>query len=459
MKILKMAIIEPFLRYFTQGHERSIKAKKNILFSFFIKGVSIAISLIVVPLTLNYVNPTRYGILLTLTSIVGWFSFFDIGLTQGLRNKFAEAKAKGDHETAQIYISTTYAILGIIFSCVWFLFIIVNNFLDWSRILNVSASMRAEVTTLAIIVFTYFCVNFIFRIVPTLITANQQPAKVALIDVLGQILSLMFIILLIKTTTGSLILLGVVFCASPLIVLIGANLFFFRNEFYKYRPKFSKVRFVCAKGLFSLGIIFFIIQIAGILQFQTANFIIAQIFGTAEVTSYNIVYKYFGVLLMVFTIFLTPFWSASTEAYFKNDLTWIKNMIRKYNQLNLIMLFVGTIMLIFSATVYRVWLGKGTVDIGFSLSFWGFLYFNVTIFGGKYVNFLNGINALRIQFVSSLISPLVYLAVALILIRHFHLGMYSLFIASIVANFNGIVLAPFQYYQIIVKNKKGIWIR
>src|SRR5690606_7162947 len=74
------------------GQERSIKAKKNIAISLAIKGVSICISFIMVPLTIDYINPSRYGIWLTLSSIVGWFSFFDVGLTQGLRNKFAEAK-------------------------------------------------------------------------------------------------------------------------------------------------------------------------------------------------------------------------------------------------------------------------------------------------------------------------------------------------------------------------------
>ena len=115
------------------GHHRSIKAKKNIIASFLIRGVSIIISLIMVPLTINYINPSRYGIWLTLSSIVGWFSFFDIGLSQGLRNKFAEAKAKGNDNLAQVYVSTTYAILAIIFFVVWMIFLLVNNFLDWAQ--------------------------------------------------------------------------------------------------------------------------------------------------------------------------------------------------------------------------------------------------------------------------------------------------------------------------------------
>ena len=97
-----------------RGHGRSVKEKKNIIATFIFKGCSIAISLVLVPITINYINPTQYGIWLTLSSIVGWLAFFDIGFGNGLRNRFAEAIAKGEHELARIYLSTTYAILSII---------------------------------------------------------------------------------------------------------------------------------------------------------------------------------------------------------------------------------------------------------------------------------------------------------------------------------------------------------
>lgn len=459
MKDKILAPMSFFNNIINKGHHRSIKAKKNIIASFFIKGLSIAISLIVVPLTINYINPSRYGIWITLSSIIGWFSFFDIGLSQGLRNKFAEAKAKGEDELAQIYVSTTYAILAIIFSLVWLIFLIVNHFLNWAHILNISENMRSEVSTLAVIVFTYFCLQFVLNIITSLILADQQPAKSSLIGVLGQIFSLIFIIILVKTTEGSLLKLGVAFCISPILVLVGANLYFFKGVFKKYRPSLSKIKFQYAKGLFNLGFIFFIIQIAGIIQYETANIIIAQNFGTADVTSYNIVFKYFSVLNMVFAIFLTPFWSATTEAYLKKDIQWIKNGIKKYNLLNIGMILIGLVMLIFSERIYSLWLGKGKVTIGFYLSLWGFLYISLTMFATKYVYFLNGINALRIQFVACIISPIIYVVVAIILIRHFKMGVYALFIASIIANFNGYILSPLQYHFIINKNKKGIWVK
>jgi O-antigen/teichoic acid export membrane protein len=196
--------------------------------------------------------------------------------------------------------------------------------------------------------------------------------------------------------------------------------------------------------------------LAGIIQYQTANIIIARNFGTEDVTAYNIVFKYFGILNMIFAIFITPFWSASTEAYQKNDIQWIRNGIKKYNLLNLGMFLMGLIMLIFSDTVYRLWLGEGKVTIAFSLSFWGFLYFNIQMFAGKYVNFLNGISALRIQFISCIISPFVYVAIAILLIKNYHMGVYSLFVASIIANFNGYLLAPLQYRKIVIEKSKSI---
>lgn len=459
MKDKILSLLTPFTKILNKGQERSIKAKKNIIASIFLKGTGIAISLILVPLTINYIDVSQYGIWLTLSSIVGWFAFFDIGLTQGLRNKLAEAMAKGQHDLAQIYVSTTYAILTIIFSLVWLVFLIVNSRLNWASILNVSETIRPEVTILAVIIFTYFCLQFILNVITTIITADQQPSKASFINVSGQVLSLVFIIILTKTTEGSLINLGIALCASPLLVFIGAHFILFKGRYKKYKPSFSKIKFSYAKGLFNLGVIFFVIQIAGIIQYQTAMLIIARNFGTADVTSYQIVYKYFGILNMVFVIFLSPFWSASTEAYLKGDILWIKNSIKKYNILNILLFLAGILMLIFAQEIYTLWLGKGKVIIPFALSFWGFIFFNLTMFGGKYVSFLNGISALRIQFWACLISPLLYVGIALLLINYYQMGVYSLFIASVIANFNGLLLAPIQYHQIINKKKKGIWIK
>ena len=72
-------------RFFNQGSERTVKAKKNILLMLLIKGGNILIGVLLVPITLGYVDTDCYGIWLTLSSMVLWISFFDIGLNNGLK--------------------------------------------------------------------------------------------------------------------------------------------------------------------------------------------------------------------------------------------------------------------------------------------------------------------------------------------------------------------------------------
>ncbi len=459
MNFLNTEPVKYLTRFITNGHERSVRAKKNIVSSLVIKGVSIAISFVSLPITLNYVDTATYGVWLTLSSVVAWFAFFDIGLTQGFRNKFAEARANGDDNLARSFVSTTYALLGVIFIGVWVVFLFVNQFLDWTSILNLTSTMRPDVTNLAVIVFTYFCFTFIFKVITTILLADQQPAKSSMIDLIGQAIALLIIIILTKTTEGSLVKLGIALCASPLLVLIAANIILFKGKYKKYSPALSTVKFSYASRLFNLGMMFFVIQLAAIIQYQTANIIIARNFGAADVTAYNIVYRYFGIPYMFYIIFLTPFWSASTEAFQKQDLQWIKNGMKRYSQLHLLISFGCLIMLVLSGPFYKLWLGEGKVSIAFTLSLWGCIYYIIMMYGAKYVYFLNGISALRIQFFASIISPFLYILTVMTLVKWFKLGVHSLFISSVIASFNGFILAPLQYHMIMRKGKKGIWIK
>ena len=191
--------------FFTKGNQRTLEAKKNITASFAIKGLSICINLALVPLTIHYVNPTQYGIWLTLSSIIAWFSFFDIGFGNGLRNKLAETKATGNIEKSKIYVSTTYAILFLIFTGVWLLFFGLNVFLDWTKLLNAPPAMADELSKLALIVFSFFCLRIVMKTINTVLIADQKPAKAAFFDMLGQLIALLVIFTLTKTTSGSLL--------------------------------------------------------------------------------------------------------------------------------------------------------------------------------------------------------------------------------------------------------------
>ena len=128
------------------GHERTVRINKHVITMFILKSVSIVIGLLLVPMTIHYVNPTQYGIWVTLSSVISWIAFFDVGLGNGLRNKLAEALAVGNEQLARKYISTTYAVLAMIMSGVYLLFLLVNPFVNWMHILNAPPGLATELS-------------------------------------------------------------------------------------------------------------------------------------------------------------------------------------------------------------------------------------------------------------------------------------------------------------------------
>jgi len=440
--------------FFTKGNERSINAKKNIVIIAILKGCGIAISLFLVPVTIHYVNPTRYGIWLTLSSIVGWFSFFDIGLGNGLRNKFAEAIASGKPELARTYVSTTYAILTIIIAITLFLFFCINPFLNWAKILNTPADMAGELSLLALIVFGFFCIQFVLRLITTIITANQQPAKASLFDFMGSLLSLSIIYLLTKTTSGNLIYLGTVFSLTPVLVLISSSLWFYTHKYKPFAPSIKFVKFRFARDLMSLGSKFFVIQMAAVILYQTSNIIIAHLFGPEQVTPYNIAYKYFSVITMAFGMLMVPLWSAYTEAWIKKDIDWIKNSINKLILIWVLITVTVIIMLIFSNFIYRMWVGK-EIKVPISVSVVMAAYVIINGWCGIFSQFLNGVGKIKLQLYSGIFGALINIPLAIFLGKH--LGIYGVVMSTAILGIVSAVWSPIQYMKIINNKATGIW--
>ena len=222
-------IFNQFASFFSKGSERSNLAKKQILYSFFLKLISVVIGLLFVPLLLHYLDAERYGIWITLTSIVGWFTFFDAGLGNGLRNRLTEALAQGEQQLAKEYVSTTYAIISIIFIVVLIIFYCVNPFLHWNAILNTSRVPAKELSLLALIVFTFFLLRFIFQLIGIILMADQRPALTNAFGPIGNIVSLILIYILSLTMKGALVIMGFVLSIVPVIVLLIATFFLFRK--------------------------------------------------------------------------------------------------------------------------------------------------------------------------------------------------------------------------------------
>ena len=448
-------LVKEIAKRINSGQKRSIKAKKNILASFLIKGLSIATGFFMVPLTLGYVEKEQYGIWLTLSSVVGWFSFFDIGLGHGLRNKLAEAMAEENWTKARTFVSSTYAILGLIFIGIIIIFFVLQPIIDWQTVLNTNAVDIEELRLIAIATFTFFCINFILRLIYSIFLADQRPAYRAFFNLLSNLIALTIIFVLTKTTQGSLLYLASTLGLTPLLILTIVSVVMFRGKYALIAPSFKFVKVAQFKELIGLGWKFFLIQISSIIIFSTDNMIITQVLGPSEVPAYAIAYKYFGIITALFAIVSAPFWSAYTDAYVKKDMEWIISTNMKLRKAWSVLVVVSIILLLGSSYFYALWVPS--IEVPVLLSIMMCVYVVLLTWGNIFVVFINGVGKIRLQLIIGVLSTLINIPLSYFLAKTLNWGTTGVIVASIICILYGPLLAPLQFKKIVRGKATGIW--
>jgi O-antigen/teichoic acid export membrane protein len=435
-------------------NNRSSKYKRNSILLIFSQIINVLVSLLLVPMTLGFLGIKEFGVWVTLTTIIGWFIFFDIGLGHGLRNKYAEAKAKNDLSDIKKYVSTAFFSLSLISLIIFLIFSIFSIFINWSFILNAPLSLAPDLKILALFVGGFFCLRFVLNIVNTLLTADQEPSVSSLIGVSGQLLSLGVVFLITKTTKSSILYIGIALSASQLLPLFLAFIYLFSTRYKAVLPSIANFSKTHLHSIFSLGVRFFLIQITWLVFFQSNNIIIAHVCGLEEVTKYNIAYKYFNILFILFLTFLTPLWSASTDAYTKGDYGWIKNSLRRLNQLWVLLILFGGLMILLSPIVYQLWLKNTIIPDPILMAL--LLLYNIFLMRSEmYRYFLNGVGKITMQFYITFLQSLIHIPLTIFLGKLY--GLKGIVIVLITWAFINAIWEPIQYKRIINKTAKGIW--
>lgn len=443
-------------RFLNDGSNRTSIANKNIAGTFIVKGFSILISLLLVPLTIDYVSPTEYGIWITLSSFLTWFAFFDIGFGNGLKNRLAIALAHEDYDLAKKYVSTTYFILIIISLGLVLIITSLNFFVDWGDLLNAPQYLHKEIQKLVLVVFVIFGFQFVLQLINVVSAARQNVFISSVINLLANLLSLIVIYILTKTTTGSLYNLGFVVSFSPVVIFLVFTFYLYNSKYREFSPSYKLIRLKYAKDLMGIGAKFFVIQIGLILFYNMDNIIISNVVSAKAVTSYAVAFKYFSILNMICNIIMAPFWPAFTDAYAKGDNVWIRATVKKLFNFFLGIAALGVFMLICSRFAYNIWLGD-KVEISFGLSTILFIFTVVNCYRTIYCYYLNGIGKIEIQLVEILIAGILNVPLAILLGKNF--GVEGVIAATTIISIACCFVEIKQYRLLINNRAKGIWNR
>lgn len=439
---------------FLSGSSRSVKVKKNILGSLAIKGFSILIQLMLVPLTLGYVSAELYGVWLTLSSVVLWFNFFDIGFTLGLKNKLAEAIAIEDWALGKSLVSTTYIMVSLIFVPLCIILELLTPYIDWCGILHVSSLFAEDIVDSLRVLIACFCLQMIVNVFTSVAQAYQKTALAVSFPTISNAISLIIIYLLTHFCRPSLVYLSYAISVIPIIAVAIASIHFFHNSFQKVAPSLAFFEGRHVRSLFSLGVKFFIIQVQLVVFFQCTNLLISNLSGPEDVSCYNVTYKYLSTGLMLFTIILSPLWPAFTDAHVKQDYDWMKKVYKKMRRVFFLFAIATILMVAVSPIVYRLWIAE-KLSIPFSLSLLVGIYMVLNMWYQLHVFIVNGIGCIRIQTYVCLFGLLFHIPFSLLL-GHW-LSYYSVIYSMILVTGIYSFFISIQVRKILAHEETGIW--
>lgn len=448
-KILKQHILG--------GDNRSNLIRKNIIISFCIKIWSALVQLLMVPLTLHCLGVYENGLWLTISSLLIWIDNLDIGLANGLRNKLAVHLALGEKIEAQKTVSSTFYMLVLLFIPIIFLINIWIFCVDTYQLFNVDSDIVNNLNVILHVSAILVCTTFIFKFIGNFYMALQLPAINNALNTLGQTIALLGVVVLYVTGIHSLLCVALINTISPLIVYVVAYPITFYKKYPDLCPHISMVSKSSMKSLATTGIKFFVLQIAGVVLFMSTNILISRFFSPELVTPYQIAYRYFMVLQLIFVIICAPYWTATTDAYKKNDFEWIKKSNKLLDKMMTSLFIIAFFMVIFARPIYTIWIGDANA-VSLPMTVIVAVYVMILVASMRYSYILNGFGTLRLQLIMTIIAAVLYIPLATLVCSYKNNLNYLLYVMCAV-NLPGLLVNIVQYYKIVNRRAKGIWLK
>jgi len=410
--------------------QRSRNIYKNLLFTLPIKGVNAFVSLAMVPLLYSYFGAENYGVWIILFTTFSWIGLFDLGLTDGLKNRLIPALTDSNFKLAKEYISTAYYGIGFISVAIFLIMLIPMILLDWDSFLN-HPNLDLNFTSISILFGFLFLIRFFLQLLLTVLIAYQEIYKAELINFISNlsVFFLLFTTVQLEYNNGSLLTVILINMLTPIMVLLIVSSFYYSKRFKNISPSFTFFSFKHLKSLLSLGLNFLWIRVNGIILLQSAYLIISSQIDPSEVAKYNIAFSYYNFLYMLLNVFINPYWPAVTESVKKQDFNWIRKSLKKVRIIFLLFVIACFILYSLADILIPIWVNEPiTFDNNLLLFMCFYTIFNMWKEISSF--FLNGMSILKTQSIVSSFTAVSFLILAFLLINSY--GLVGVVTASVI---------------------------
>ena len=154
---------------------RGGRAKLAISTSLVSRVITMAVSFVVVPITVRYLGNEGYGLMTTISAVVAWLQLANMGIGLGLQNALTEETAKGNAQAQRELVSTAvFSLLGIglVLSVAG---LIAFPHIQWQHVFPPTTSrFTAEIPWTVMVVFLAFVSTMVLGFVNPIYAARQE---------------------------------------------------------------------------------------------------------------------------------------------------------------------------------------------------------------------------------------------------------------------------------------------
>lgn len=322
--------------------------------------VSIGGNLLLAPILLHYLDVQEFGIWTTITSLVVFLSFADLGIGNGVISNVALASGKDDQLGIRTTITNGYVI---VVGVALFFLAAAATYRGLHTIaapVPASESIDRSHVRRSIEVFTLlFILNIPASLIQRIQAGLQEGLSANLWQIAANLLALATLLYCVheKSPLDSLVL---VFMTAPLLVNVLNTAVFFRGVGAKIRPQLSLISWQISERLLRVGSMFFLMQIMFALVYNSDAILISYTLGSSSVPTYSLPERIMSLPVTVLSMGLIPLWPAIGEAISRGELAWVNSTLKKALWISIgISSVTGAALVIAMPTILNAWVGPG----------------------------------------------------------------------------------------------------
>ena len=331
--------------------------------------VSMAISLVTVPLILGALGKARFGLWTTITTVTAWVALFDLGLSNGLVNRLAKAYGRQDNDEANRYFVTALAAMIGLAALLAICLVVAIPLVPWSRLLGVRGEVdHATVVWSVVAMLGTFVLTMPLGVVPQLYAGFQRAYATNGFNLVGAFVGFGCLLLALALTAPMPLLIIAASSGAVLAPIVALGYALLRG-FPWLKLRYRDISRTALRSLMSLSVPMFLYQVGALAVNETQSIILAQRCGLATVADFGIAMRLYLLTASLIQLGTGSFIPPLREAHERGDTQWTRTAFGRLLVVRLgIAAAGGLVMSLLGNAIVRVWLGRS--DIAFARHVW-----------------------------------------------------------------------------------------